>query len=401
MKEPIICHICNFKPEYGGTFIDSLLYLNRYCRIRLSLNIFCIFLEEATDRKWLTKLDDEGVRYGFVPASRKIMSHVRVLLDDYDPIIFHTHFYLFDMSALFLKLMVYRRSKVVWHYHSAPDLTLRQRIKDVFKIRLAFNRLGDRCIAVGEGVYQGLKDAGMAKDKSVLIHNAVDVRRFLQTCEITPEARGNLQIPMEHTVFLLLGWDPIRKGVDILYRAAEELYRRNYKNCRFLVVGRTDARKTVSQLLCKSELSQDSFRVIEPVEDFTSLLKGVDVFVSASRSEGLTYATLEAMTAGKVILSSDIPAVRETYGRSQGVWLFPSEDWKSLARLMEKTLLLQSDKRRSLGQANSQYIIENHSLDQWTKKVGHVYKELIGMQKQLQIKNSNDDSHTFPSEVTS
>jgi glycosyltransferase involved in cell wall biosynthesis len=107
-------------------------------------------------------------------------------------------------------------------------------------------------------------------------------------------------------------------------------------------------------------------------------LKGVDVLVSASRSEGLTYAVLESMTAGKVVLLSDIPSVRETFGRSKGVWLYPSEDWKMLAALMEKVLLLQSYERQSLGQANSQYVIENHSLDRWSEQIGQLYKELIG-----------------------
>jgi hypothetical protein len=49
-----------------------------------------------------------------------------------------------------------------------------------------------------------------------------------------------------------------------------------------------------------------------------------------------------------------------------------------LAELMEKVLLLQSDEKQSLGKANSQYAIENHSLDRWSEKVGQLYKELIG-----------------------
>jgi glycosyltransferase involved in cell wall biosynthesis len=277
-----------------------------------------------------------------------------------------------------MKLVSYRNSRIVWHYHNPTERTLKQRIKDAFKIRLAFNRLGDYCIAVGDGVHESVRAAGANPPKTVLLYNAVNAARFLNKCDVTPEARRELGVSIEDTVFLTLGWDPMRKGMDIFFSAAEELYRRNHKNCRFLVIGRTTTRLFVSNLLSQSHMSDTAFQVIDPVEDLSCLLRGVDVFVSASRSEGLTYAVLESMTAGKVVLSSDIPAVRETYGRSKGVWLFPSEDWKLLADLMEKVVLLRSDERRSLGQANSRYVVENHSLDLWSEKVGQLYRELIG-----------------------
>jgi glycosyltransferase involved in cell wall biosynthesis len=377
LKEPIICHICDFQPEYGGAFVDALVNLNRYCRNNLQVGIFCIFPVNARNKSWLKRLDEEGMRYGFVPRHRNIIRHVRLLLQNYEPLILHTTFFLFDLSAIFMKFFFYRNCKVVWHYQNPAAFTLKQLIKDAFKIRLCFNHFGDRGIACGDGVYESMRAAGFAPHKTVLIHNAVNIHRFLNKCAVTPEARRELGISREENVFLLLGWDPVRKGVDIFLRAAEEMCRKSYKNCRYLVVGRTETQKFILQLLCDSDLSSDSFRVIDPVEDFSLLLKGVDVLVSASRSEGLTYAVLESMAGGKVILSSDIPSVRETYGRSKGVWLFPSEDWRMLAELMEKFVLLQCAKRESLGQANSLYIIENHSLDRWSEKVGNIYKELI------------------------
>ena len=382
VKEPVICHICDFQPEYGGSFIEALVHLNRYCRRHLNIGIFCIFPVNARSRNWLKILDEEGMRYGFIPRQRSIVRHVRLLLQNYNLLILHTHFFLFDLSAIFMKLIFFRNSKIVWHYHNPTELTLKQRIKDRFKIRLCFNHFGDRCIAVGDGVYKSILDAGIAREKAVLIHNGVSITRFLNNSKLALNVQDKLPTSREHTVFLLLGWDPVRKGVDIFLKAADELCRRKYKNCRFLIVGRAETRRFVSQILCKSELSQDSFRIIDPVEDFSLLLKGVDVFVSASRSEGLTYSVLEAMTAEKIILSSDIPSVQETYGKSKGVWLFPSEDWKMLTELMEKVLLLKSDEIQSLGRANSHYVVENHSLDSWSEEVGQLYKELIGRSKQ-------------------
>jgi len=378
MKIPTVCHLCSFSPEYGGTFIDSLLFLSRYCRDNLHISTFCIFPDKAKDRKWLLELDKEGIEYGFVSHKRNVVGQARSLLSDREPLVLHSHFFLFDLTCLFLKYTAFKNARVVWHYHNPAGGTVKQRIKDALKVRLLFNLMGDYCIAVGDGVYKSIRDAGLGPEKSILLYNGINTARFLNKGHgVSLEGgRKNLGISGGDMIFLLLGWDPLRKGVDIFLRAAEELSRK-YEHCQFLVVGRTEARQFVSQLMNKSFLANGAFRVIDPVEDFSVILGVTDVFVVASRSEGLTYAVLEAMTAGKVVLSSEIPGVRETYGRSDGAWLFPTEDWKMLVELMQKVVLLQPEERRRLGQANSQYVIENHSLDQWSERIGELYKELI------------------------
>lgn len=382
VKEPVICHICDFQPEYGGSFVEALIHLNRYCVGNFKYKMFCIFPDSARSRSWLKKLDEEGILYGFIPRQRNTLRHVHLLLGKYEPVIVHTHFFLFDVSAVLLKLLYYRNSKVIWHYHNPVECTLKQRIKNAFKIRGLFNCFGDYCIAVGDGVHESMKNAGFFPRKTQLIYNAVNISRFLNKCEVALDVRRDLKIQGEDTVFLLLGWDPARKGVDIFLRAAGEMVGRGYKNCRFLVVGRPETQRYVGQLLGETSLCGDTIRVVDPVEDFAALLKGVDVFVSASRSEGLTYAVLESMAGAKVVLSSDIPAVRETYGRSKGVWLFRSEDWKMLGDLMEQFVLLNPDERQCLGQANSQYVVANHSLDRWSEQVGRIYEAFIGKHEQ-------------------
>jgi glycosyltransferase involved in cell wall biosynthesis len=378
VKKPIICHICDFQPEYGGAFIESLLCLNRYCRNNLQVGTFCIFPDKTNNRNWLTKLDAEEIRYGFIPRKRNVVSHVRSLLREYNPLILHTHFTLFDLSAILMKLMLYRHSKVVWHYHSSADLTLRQRIKDAIKVKLLFGFYGDRCIAVGDGVYRSLREAGLPYEKSVLIHNAINAQRFVYNSESRKRVRASLGVDDETTVFLLLGYNPFIKGLDIFLKAASEGVCRNSTSNLFLIIGRAETRDFVSKFSEPMHLNH-TLRVLDPIEDFSLLLNGVDVFVSASRSEGLPYAVLESMSAGKLILSSRIPTVTNTYGKAEGVWLFPSEDWRTLAKLMRTVAALPSSERKSLGHANRQYVLENHSLDTWSERVGQLYRELLNI----------------------
>jgi predicted HTH domain antitoxin len=52
-------------------------------------------------------------------------------------------------------------------------------------------------------------------------------------------------------------------------------------------------------------------------------------------------AVLEGMAEGKLIISLDIPGVRERYGKAEGIWLFPAGDWKTLATLMTYASLMR------------------------------------------------------------
>lgn len=376
MRIPVVCHICDFAPEYGGAFIESIVFLSRYCRDNLQLATFCIFPERAKDRSWLSKLDRAGIRYGFIPHKRNVVEPIRSLLSDCEPVILHSHFFFFDFTVVLLKATAFKGASIVWHYHSQPPPTYYQKLKDLFKVGVIFRFWGGRCIAVGDGVFRSLQHAGLSLDKVALIHNGIEASRFCPNDASRVNVRQSLKAREDSTVYLMLGYAPHLKGVDIFIRAAAEVAKGSNLGKVFVIVGRRETREFVSQIPCASNLG-NALLVIDPVQDFSHLLNGVDVLVSASRTEGFGYAVIEGMAAEKQILCSDIEPVRHTYGRSMGVWLFPTEDWKALAELMEKSSRLSADVRRSLGLENKQYVVENYSLDRWCEKVGHVYKELI------------------------
>lgn len=377
MKIPVICQLCDFGPEVPGSFVDSMLYLARHCRHQMDVETFFIFPERARKRNWLSRFEEQRFPYGFVPERRNVSFDVRKLLRDHNPLIFHTHFFHFDISALLLKLLFYRYSKVVWHYHNPPGLTSRQRIKDGVKIR-GLGCFVDKFIAVGDTVYAGLVNAGLSEHEMALIYNGIDVNRFLPDISSRRNVRTALGIPEGFTAFLLLGWDYHRKGVDIFIKAAEETIRNEKNTAIFVIVGKEETRKEISAIVQKIPLLQ-AIRVIDPVEDFPLLLNGVDAFVSCSRSEGSPYAVLEAMAAKKGILSSNIPipVVSGPHGRAEGVLVYPIEDWMSLSELMKQYQKMGPIQRETLGSANWEYVKKNYSVEIWGKKIGEIYCSLL------------------------
>ncbi len=377
MKTPVICHLTDFCPEYPGSFVDSLLCLARFCRTSLGVETLCVFPEQARERSWLSRFDAEGIHYDFVPVKRRVVPNVKTLLRDYNPLVFHSHFSTFDLPALFLKFLHYRNAKAILHFHSLGQITLLQRIKDLIKVRLLCQALADRFIAVGDGVFRNSLDRGFPPARLILVYNGIDTHRFCSNENDRKKARDSLGISEDDTAFLLLGYDPLIKGVDIFIKAAQAYAQRNNSKSFFLIIGRNKTREYVAQMPEARQLG-NCLRVIDPILNFAAFLNGIDVLVSSSRREGFPYGILEAMSEGKVILCSDIPGPREACGNSQGVWLFPSGDWKSLSSLMEKVDHLPSDQREQLSNTNVRYVASHYPLEAWANKIGEVYGTLLG-----------------------
>ncbi len=371
MSHPIICQLSDFGPEHPGSFVDSLLYLARVCRQTLGLETFCVFPQRARGRRWLERFDKERVKYAFIPAKRNIVLSLRQTLKDFHPLIFHSHFETFDLAPILLKLAFYRDSKIVWHLHSMARLTLHQRIKDAIKVKLLGRRFGDLFITDGDGVYRNAIARGLPNEKLLVNHLGVDLARFSRNMEARQSFRESLagsKEQKEQTIYLTLGWSPVIKGIDLFLRAAAWMNQNSMSNSLFLIVGTSETREFVSSFPESTRLGT-RLRILDPTDDFPRLLNGVDVFVAPSRSEGFAYAVMEAMATGKLIVCSDIPGVREVYGKIEGVWLFPSEDWKQLAELMQMANKLSETERGYLGQANSRFVAEHISLDAWAKKI--------------------------------
>jgi len=185
-----------------------------------------------------------------------------------------------------------------------------------------------------------------------------------------------LGVTEEETVFLHLGYDPVIKGADVFVKAAEIFNRNAAGKALFVIVGRKETREFVSKMSQSSTL-KSLLRVIEPVEKFSSFLNGVDVLVSSSRREGLSYAVLEAMTANKVIFCSDIPGVADSLRTARGVWIFPCGDEQALYALMKKAHELPLSEREQAGRLNALHIAEHYSLESWANRMVGVYRPLV------------------------
>jgi len=94
---------------------------------------------------------------------------------------------------------------------------------------------------------------------------------------------------------------------------------------------------------------QRSVHLIDRVDDVSGFLEAIDLVVHSSRSEGLPNAVIEAMVAGKAVIGTDIPGIRDALGE-HGDYV-PVGDEATMARVI-LSYLNDGALRRAVGARN-------------------------------------------------
>jgi glycosyltransferase involved in cell wall biosynthesis len=182
---------------------------------------------------------------------------------------------------------------------------------------------------------EGLRARTCRADRTVVIANAVDVETY-------PQAPLERAVPRLISVGRLAApkdWPTVLLGLEGLDPDAF---------AELVIVGDGPERERVEEALDKRSLGR--VRLLGERKDVPSLLADADVFVLASRSEGLPLSVIEAMAAGLPVVASDVGGLRELVRDGETGALVPPGDPAALADAL-RPLLADRELRRRLGTA--------------------------------------------------
>ena len=283
----------------------------------------------------------------------------------------HTHLL---GSAIYGALVgLITRTPVIAVLHGPTDLRSLGRLAGLKRWLLA--HACSVVVAVSTSTRDALLQFGLRPQSITLIRNGVDTDYY--SPGRADELRTELGLGPGDLLIGAVGNIRKPKAYEVLLKAAALVLTR-VPNCHFAIVGQGDEQ----QLAPLQELRQSldiaarchflGFRKSTP-----ALYRNFDVFVSSSRSEGLSLAFLEAMATGLPVVATRSGGPQEVIEPDLSGVLVPIEDPDALAQGLIGTLL-SAETRARLGAAARERVVEAFSLEAVLREYAQLYDKLLG-----------------------
>jgi glycosyltransferase involved in cell wall biosynthesis len=371
IKRRSILQVTLWNSPYLGNFMSSELAFAGAARDRLGLGTHFVLGDGAQGQPWLVDLEAAGATWSILPSRRSAWrSHLAATAGELDVALVHTHFSAADLAGAAVASSV--GAPCIWHLRTGFNrYSLRQRLKDIVKMRIVSRRRVDRIIAVAPWLADLARRRGMPQDRIRVLPSPITIDRFTNLPS-RDEARKRFGLDPHATVLLALGWWPEVKGVDVLIDAVEPLARR-YPTMQALLVGEEPMR---SFLASRLPSQPPWLRLSGFVNDSAWLFAAADIFVSASRHEGQPAAIGEAIACGLPVVMSDI-AGSASWAAAPHVSTFPSEEPASLCARLDALLAEDTRTRDGAGLENRRWA-ENHlGTGPWCDALCAIYSEVL------------------------
>jgi len=208
-----------------------------------------------------------------------------------------------------------------------------------------------------------------AKNAKVM-HNGIDLSAFENTKPI-----GSTKAPGK-TVITYIGRLVYGKGVQDLLSIFPKLK----GNVQLLIVGDGPYRGELEALARQVNTSNIVFLGEQRPENIPGILKGTDIFVNPSYSEGLPTSVLEACAAGCAVVATDVGGTDEIILDGSTGFLVKPGDKQGLTEKVN-FLLENKSMRDTLGKNAKAYVIDNFSWDQimgqWIAEMSHFERPTV------------------------
>jgi len=241
--------------------------------------------------------------------------------------------------------------------------------------RIKFPCWGRKVIAISDAVKNHLQtDLKVKPEKIELIYNGLDIGKYPQynTEQIT-ESKKWIGLKPGAVIGNIARLSDV-KGQSYLIEAFSEVTKR-FPDAQLLFVG--DG-KIKEELLAKvSELGLSKNVIFIPsIQDTSSVLALMDVFVMCSLAEGLGLSIMEAQGMGVPVIATRVGGIPELVKDNQTGILVGPQDSASIAKAII-SLLEDRQSARQLGVNAQKNIRENFTLENMITKTEKVYESVI------------------------
>ena len=304
--------------------------------------------------------------------------HLTRLIKKETPDIIHVHGYKAALSALPAAYLAGSPVLVTVHnYLAYPGVS---RLPSGFFRRMAkaLDPLVNRYITVSDALKRELVSLGISPGKISTVYNGIEPLQYRKK-EMAPggtvDGKEELK-KMRGCRFAVgtLGRLVPQKGMDILVKAAAQVCR-VLPGTRFFIAGEGPERESLESLASELNLNE-KIVFLGKIQDTSSFLRNLDLFVLSSRSEGLSISLLEAGAAGVPVVAADSGGMPEVVRDGKTGLVVPPGDSSLLAEAV-CSLLQAPAWRKEMGESAASHICAHFTEENMVRKTEEIYEAVI------------------------
>jgi len=248
-----------------------------------------------------------------------------------------------------------------------------------------YNRAVDGVGAISEGVARALVRAGVARQRITIIPSGVDCTRFSPPADAArQQARMALGLLPDEIAMGAIGALVARKGHRILIDAMALARRGVPADAQNTTVaarprGYTAATGPLQYELAERITQRDLTGIVTllgPLQDTTTLLHALDIFVMPSLNEGMGIAAMEASAAGLPLVASAVGGLPEVVeDQRTGILVKPGDPTILAEAIVE--LAVDRQGRSAMGTKGRNRAVRNWSIELMAQRTLKLYRACL------------------------
>jgi len=286
--------------------------------------------------------------------------------------IVHTHLTASNLIAKPLAALV--RTPVLINHDHANDVSRRDR-KLLCAADRWTNRFSSHICAVSQSTRRFLvEEEHIGPAKVTVVHNGIDLQRFVPGQVSKEEARRSFNLPTEGHCLAGVGRLTPQKNFSLLLETAALLRKR--RSDFFVALAGTGLLEPALRQQC-AELGLDNIvHFLGHIEDTSRLYPALDLLVMPSLFEGLPMVLLEAMAMRVPMVASAVDGIAEVVADGREGVLLSGWDAENFCREIH-VLLDDAPRRQVLTDAASNKVQRQFSRESMTRNIEDIYKKCL------------------------
>lgn len=232
-------------------------------------------------------------------------------------------------------------------------------LKNKIHYRFSYNVLADSIVANSESTKRSLlKNAPWLNPKRIqVIYNGIHPDKYL--LENTQDIRNELNILPDSPLIGFVGQLDERKGIDNLLPAFKKVTQ-EIPAAVLLMVGTGVMQQRIETFIVQNRLERN-IRLVGFRNDIQNIMRTIDLLVLPSWWEGFGIVIIEAMAAGKPVITTNVSSMPEIVIHEETGLVVPVKDEQQLFQAMLE-LVRNSEKASRMGKRGCEVVMEKFTI---------------------------------------